>query len=51
MATGSWIIGSLATSSSRYPGGSTMVFIESAGESTGDSAGIGWSGGGHDCPL
>ena len=27
-----------------------MVFIDSAGESTGDSAGIFWSGGGHACP-
>ena len=36
-ATGSWIMGSLATSSTRYPGGMKKVFSSSSGDKTGDS--------------
>jgi hypothetical protein len=37
---GSWIIGSLATSSIRYPGGMENVLSASEGERTGDTVDI-----------
>ena len=48
MSTGSSIIGSLATSSTWYPGGRKNVFISSSGESTGEAVGAACSAGGHE---
>ena len=46
-AVGSWISGSAATSSTRYPGGMKNVFTASSGGSTGDSFETFCTPGGH----